>query len=108
LLNKTERFCGKPRVFDQVAGETNELRGQFIDGADHRGGVIHVAFVMEISEMDEAAIASAAQIEVRHLQCCRFDETGIDADRRGQSERRQAEKFSACDLRHPSRPSRSI
>ena len=57
LLNETERFWREPRFFDQIAGETNELRRELVDGAHHFGRVLHVAFVMEISEMDEAAIA---------------------------------------------------
>ncbi len=60
LLNETERFRREPRVFDQIAGETNELGRQLIDGADHFGGVSHVAFVVEIGEMNEAAVAPAA------------------------------------------------
>jgi hypothetical protein len=101
LLNETERFRRKPRVFHEIAGETNELRRKLIDGADHFGRVLHVAFVMEVSEMDEAAIPRAsAQIEFRDAQRCRFDEPCIGPERRWQRQRGQAEKFSPCDLAH--------
>ena len=101
LLNETERFRRKPRVFHEIAGETNELGRELIDGANHFGRVLHVAFVMEVGEMDEAAITRAsAQIEFRDAQRCRFDEPRIGPERRWQRQRGQAEKLSPCDLAH--------
>ena len=73
LLNESKRFRCKMRFFDKVAGETNELGRKLIDRAHHVGGVTHVAFMMEVSKVDEAAITRASlQIEFRDLQRCRY------------------------------------
>jgi hypothetical protein len=57
--------------------------------------------MMEVGEMNEPAIPRASgQIQFRHAQRGRFDETRIGAQRRWERQRGQTEKFSPCDPAH--------
>ena len=87
LLDETKRFGGKAGVFDQVARETDELRRELVDRAHHFGGILDIAFVMEVSDMNEPAWPASIEIEVRHAERSRFDETGIGAERGRQGQR---------------------
>src|ERR1044072_228699 len=103
LLNEAERFRCKPGVLHDVAGETNELGREFVDGPNHLGRILRVALVMEVSEMDKAAIAPAAgQIEFGYAQRGRFDKAGIHSERRRERQRGQAEEFSPSHPAHAS------
>jgi hypothetical protein len=56
-LDSSEAFQGltqKPFLFDNIAGETDEVRRERIDLGDHRLEVSLVPFVMHVSEMDKA------------------------------------------------------
>jgi len=83
LADVFESFRRKPRVFDNIAGETNELGRKLIDRPNYLGRIRHVAFMVKVSEMNEAAIPRASiQIEFRDVQRCRFDEPRIGPKRR--------------------------
>jgi len=69
LLNETKRFRSESRVFHQIARETNELGRKFVDRPHHFPRITRVPFVMEIGEMDKAAIPwTSTQIQFRHAQ----------------------------------------
>src|SRR5437763_15806274 len=54
-----ESFRREPCLFDEVAGEADEIGRELVDGADNFRRVLGVAFVMKIAEVNEAAIARA-------------------------------------------------
>ena len=54
LADETERLLQVVPIFNQIAGEADKLRIQFVDCANDFRRIIGVAFVMEIGEMNEA------------------------------------------------------
>ena len=68
LLNESKRFRCKTLVFHEIAGETDKFGRQLVDRANHVRRILHVAFMMEIGEVDEAAIAPAAGSRFPHSE----------------------------------------
>ena len=82
LANEPERFWREPRVLYDIARKADELRREIIDCANDLRGIADVAFVVEVAEMNEAAVTRAsAQIEFGDPQRCRLDEPRIGPER---------------------------
>jgi len=72
LTNKTERFGQVLLLFDQVTGETNELRLQLINSFDDFRRVIGVAAIMQIAELNEPAPGIVTRLKLPNPQPPRF------------------------------------
>ena len=64
-------------MFNEIAGETNELRCLLIDRADYFRCVARVALVMEVCEMNETMRVTA--VECRDAQRRRLDPARVGA-----------------------------
>src|SRR5438045_7038759 len=92
LPDKRESFRREPRLFDEVAGEADEIGRELVDGADNFRRVLGVAFVMKIAEVNEAAIARALQ------QLCYAKRGGFECRRIGAQHRRQRQSAQPQDI----------
>src|SRR4051812_49784134 len=57
LADEIKCFRREARVFHEIAGEADEIGRELIDRADNVRGVLGIAFVMKVAEVNEAAIA---------------------------------------------------
>jgi len=93
-----QRLRQKLRLFDQVAGEKDELRRQRIDLIHDRLGVRAIALVMQVAELDKSMRGLIREPKMRRLHPFRFDPTRVTDHRKRREDTGGADKFAAAEL----------
>ena len=105
LLNEAKRLIREMPLFDQITGETDEVRREIVNRAYDFGRIGRITLVMKIAEVNEATFAFGIEFEMCDAQRGRLNEVSVKPEHARNCQHSNLQKFATRHANHLPRSS---